>query len=86
LGDAHQILGNYPTGSDIQVPHLAVAHLAFGEADGQPAGVEEGARKAAPESMPHRRGGQLDGVSFALAPVSPAVQNQQDHPVPGTSV
>jgi hypothetical protein len=36
--------------------------------------------------VPDRGGGQLDGVSFALAPVSPAVQNHQDNPVPGTSV
>ena len=86
LGDADQILGDHPAGADVQVADLAVPHLAFGEADGKAAGVEQGARKASPEPVPDRGGSQLDGVSFALAPVPPAVQNHQDNPVPGTSV
>jgi hypothetical protein len=86
LGDPNQILGDHPAGTDVQVPHLAVPHLAPGKANGETTGVEQGTRKASPESVPDRGGSQLDGISFALAPVSPAVQNHQDNPVPGTSV
>ena len=86
LGDADQVLGDHAAGAEVQVADLAVAHLAFGEADGESAGVEQGARKALPEPVPDRGGGQLDGVAFALGPVAPAVQNHQDDPVPGTSV
>ena len=86
LGDADQILGDHPAGADVEMADLAVPHLALGEADGEAAGVEQGAGKASPEPVPDRGGGQLDGVSFALAPVPPAVQNHQDNPVPGTSV
>jgi hypothetical protein len=47
------------------VPHLAVPHLAPGKAHGETAGVEQGTRRASPESVPDRGGGQLDGISFA---------------------
>ena len=86
LGDADQVLGDHPSGPDVQVADLAVPHLAFGETHRQPAGLEQRARKAFPEPVPDGSGGQLDGVPLALAPVPPAVQNHEDNPVPGTSV
>ncbi len=86
LGDSDQILGDHPARPDVQVADLAVAHLGFGKSHGQSTGVQQGAGEALPEPMPDRGGSQLDGVAFALGPVAPAVQNEQDDPVPGTSV
>jgi hypothetical protein len=40
LGDANQILGNHPAGTEIEVPYLAITHLAFGETHRQPAGLQ----------------------------------------------
>ena len=87
LGDADQVLGHHPAGAEVQVAHLAVAHLPFRQADGQAAGLEQGARSTTP------RAGARPGVeasSMALpsrsVPVAPAVQHDQDDPVPGASV
>ena len=86
LGDADEVLGNHPAGAEVQVADFAVPHLAFGKADGEAAGVQQGARIGLPEPVPDRGGGQLDRVPFAFGPVAPAVQHHQDDPVPGTSV
>ena len=86
LGDADQVLRHDAAGAEVEVAHLAVAHLALGEADGQPARVQESARVRVPEPVPDRGVGQLDRVALALGPVAPAVQNDQDDPAPGRAV
>ena len=79
LGDADQVLRHHAAGPEVEVAHLAVAHLAFGQAHGQAAGVEQGARLVLPEPVPYRGAGQLDRVALAGFAVAPAVQNHEDH-------
>jgi hypothetical protein len=86
LGDADEILRDYPAGPEVQMAYLAVAHLTFREPYRESAGVEESARIAAPEPVPDRGIGQLDRVSIAFGPVAPAVQNHEDDPAPGHTV
>ena len=86
LRDADQVLRHDAAGAEVEVAHLAVAHLALGEADGQPARVEESVRERAPEPVPYRGVGQFDRVAFAFRPIAPAVQNDQDDPAPGRTV
>ena len=50
LGDADEVLRHHPAGAEVEVAHLAVAHLAFGQADGQAAGVEQGPRVRRPRA------------------------------------
>ncbi len=78
-GNPDEVLRHHPAGAKVQVPHLAVAHLPFGQAHGQAAGVEEGSRFAVPEAVPNGGPGEFDGVSFALRPVAPPVEHDEDH-------
>ncbi len=86
LGDPHEVLRHHPAGAEVEVADLAVPHLPFGQADGQAAGVQQGPRVRRPEPVPDRRRGQLDRVAVVLAPVAPAVQHDQDDPLPGAAV
>ena len=79
LGDAHQILRHHPPGAEIEVAHLAVAHLAGRKPDGEPAGVEERPRLRGPEPVPHRRVAELDGIALARGAVAPAVEHHEQH-------
>jgi hypothetical protein len=80
LGDPDEVLGHHPPGAQVQVAHLAVAHLAFREPDRQSTGIEQGPGGGSPKPVPGRGGRQLDRISLALLPVAPAVQDHQDYP------
>jgi hypothetical protein len=76
-GNADDVLRDDPAGAEVQVSHLGVAHLPFGEADGQSARVEQGARPCRPEAVPDRGFAQLDRVRLAFGPVAPPVEHDQ---------
>ena len=77
--NADEVLRDHPSCPEVQVPHLAVAHLPLGQPHCQAAGVEQGPRGALPEAMPDRRPGELDGVPVTLRAVAPTVQDHEDH-------
>src|SRR6187397_892466 len=52
LVDAHEVLRHHASGAEVEVPDLAVAHLALGETDGQPACVEQRMWLGGPEPVP----------------------------------
>jgi hypothetical protein len=77
LGDSHQILRHDAAGTEVQVPHLAVAHLSFGQADSEAARLQQRPGRARPEPVPHRGIRQLDRIALALFPVSPSVEDDE---------
>ncbi len=79
LGDPDQVLGHHAAGAQVQVADLGVPHLPLGEADGEPARLEQGARLALPQAVPHRRPGQFDRVALAGLAIPPAVQHNERH-------
>ena len=79
LGDAHDVLRHDAAGAEVEVTDLGVPHLSLGEADVGARRLEEGPGKPRPELVPHRRGGQLDGVPGAAGAEAPAVEHHEDH-------
>jgi hypothetical protein len=77
LRDAHEVLGDHAAGAEVEVPHLAVAHLAGGESHGEAARVEQRARVTAPQFGPGGRLRERDGVALALGPVAPPVEHHE---------
>ncbi len=78
LRDSHQILLHHSAGAEVEVPHLAVADLAARQADGFAGGLEEGARRVRPESVPGRHRRHRDRVPLALGAISPSVEDEED--------
>src|SRR2546423_11703759 len=54
-GDPYQILQHYSTRAEIEVSHLTVAHLSFGQSDAQTGRFEQRSRSAGPNGVPGRR-------------------------------
>ena len=77
LRDAHEILRHHAPGAEVEVAHLAVAHLADGEPDGESARVEQRAGVAVPEPLPGGRVRERDGIALALGPVAPPVEHHE---------
>src|SRR4051812_5146454 len=64
-------------GAEGEVAALAVAHLALGQPDREPAGGQLRVRVARPELVEDRRLGQLDGVARAGRRQPPAVEHDE---------
>ncbi len=79
LGDPHQILGHHPAGAQVEVADLGVPHLPLGEPHGEAAGLEQRARLALPQAVPHRGPGEFDRVALAGLAIPPAVQHDERH-------
>ena len=86
LRDSHEVLRHHPSGAQVQVPDLAVAHLSFRQSHREAASVQQRSGVGVPEPVPDRGRGQLNRVTLALGAVAPAVQDDQDDPVPGGAV
>ena len=74
--------GNHAAGAQVQVADLAVAHLAFGESDGQAARLEQRMWLGGPEPVPDGGVAEFDGVAVAFSPVSPAVEHNERYGTP----
>ena len=77
LGDLGQILEHHPACADVGVAHLAVSHLAVGQAHVQPGGGEGGVGELLEEAVQPGRFGGLDGVSRLSAAGAEAVHDDQ---------
>ena len=77
FADAGQVLINDASGPHIQVPHLRVAHLPFGEPYRHAGGADIGAGVFGAEARHVRRAGLGDGIVFGLGIDSPSVQYHQ---------
>jgi hypothetical protein len=79
FGDALDRLRHHPPGAQVEVPHLGVAHLAVGEADGATAGAQRRPRMVAalPEGVPGGGVRHRDGVVVGGLAQAPAVEDHQ---------
>jgi len=82
LVDPDEILRHHPAGAEVEVSDLAVAHLTFGESDGQAARVEKSTGLGGPQAVPDGRVAELDGVADAFSAVSPAVEHHERYGTP----
>jgi len=76
--NAGQFLVNDPTGADVEVAHLRVAHLAFRQADRLTGGLQPAVRVIGHEAFHVGRVRPGDGVPLGAGIQSPSVQDDQD--------
>ena len=72
-----EVLRHHAPGAEIQVAHLAVAHLPGGQSYGQSRRFEQSARIPLPERVPRGFARQGDRVPFTRLAVAPAVEDDQ---------
>ena len=65
-------------GADVQVPHFAIAHLPFGQADVWTAGLDQGIGIFAQQALVGRLVRQRDGIEIRFRAVTPAVEDDQN--------
>jgi len=65
-------------GANIQMAHFAVAHLALGQPDKRPAGMDERIGIFAQQPVIRRLAREGDGVGLGFSPVSPAVEDDEN--------
>jgi hypothetical protein len=76
--DAGDVHVHDAAGADVEMANLAVAHLAFGQADERAAGVNERVGIFAQQAIVGGFARQSDGVGFGFGAVSPAVEDEED--------
>ena len=79
LRDADEILRHDAAGAEIQMSDFAVTDLSLGKTDGETGCLEQRARRAIPQLVPHRRPTELDGIALAARPEAPPVEHDEDH-------
>ena len=77
--DASDVHLDDASGADVEVPDLAVAHLAFGETDEGAVCPNQRVRIFAPQPVEVRRAGHGDGVVLGIGVLSPAVHDGEDN-------
>ena len=77
LGDARQVLVDDAAGTDVQVPHLGVAHLARRQPHGRARGVERAVRVRGAQTVERGRARQADSVAGTIGRLTPAVHDHQ---------
>ena len=75
--DAEQVLIDDAAGPDVEVTHLVVAHLPFGQANVLTVGGERGVGVDRQQAIKARRGGHMHGVVTVGAADSPAVEDDE---------
>jgi len=73
--DLDEILIDHAAGTDVEMPHLGVTHLAFGKAHILAIGAKSGVRIAAGELLDKNRVPGTDGVRLGAVADPPAVKN-----------
>ena len=84
--DSREVLTHHGPRPEVEVPHLGVAHLAVGQADGAAAGGQLRMRVALPQLVEHRGVGQRDRVARPGRREPPTVQDDQARPPYGEAV
>jgi len=77
LIDARDIHQHHTSGSHIQVPHFAIAHLPFGQSHGRSRSVNQGVWKFRQQLVVIGFARERDGVALRLGAITPAVQHGQ---------
>ena len=75
-GDVHE---RDAPGAEVQVPDLAVAHLAGGQAHVGAARADEAVRVHGKDGVEGRGSRQTDGVVLALRPLAESVEDDENH-------
>jgi len=76
--DAWQVLQHRPSGSDVEVTDLRVAHLAGRQSDGLAGGLQDGVRPTRHEATPDRRRGGADRIRVGPPADPEAVDDDED--------
>src|SRR5260370_25878064 len=61
----------------VHVPHFAITHLAFGQSDKRPGGMNQSVWKFLDQFVIRRLARQRDGVPLGLRAVSPSIEHSQ---------
>ena len=77
--DAGEFLIHHTTRSNIEVPHLGIPHLAFGQPDLGLRGMDEGMRILVPQLIPIRLAGLGDCVVIALRTTAKSVEDNEEN-------
>jgi hypothetical protein len=77
LVDPHEVLHDHAAGPEVQVADFAVSHLPLRQSNSQSRRLEQGARRAGPQSIPGRRVGECDRVSLPRFAISPSVEHDE---------
>ena len=72
-----RVWGHDAPRADVHVADLGVSHLPVGQADIGVRRLEQAVRATRPETVPHRRLGERDGIAVGLGAVAPAVEYAQ---------
>ena len=75
--DPEQVLVDDAPGADVEVPHFAVAHLAFGQAHGLTVGGQGGVGMLVHQPIETGRGGHMHGVVGIGLSDAPAVEDDE---------
>ncbi len=76
--DAGQVLEHGPARAQVEVPDLAVAHLAIGQPDGGAGGLQADVRPLGHQGPPARHVRRGDGVNRRVRPDAEAVDDDED--------
>jgi hypothetical protein len=76
--DARHVHVDDAAGTNVEVTDFAVAHLAFGEADGGAGGVDHCVGEIFEEGVVGGFAGESDGVALGFGAVAPAVEHGED--------
>lgn len=76
--DARDVHLDDTAGADTEVANLAVAHLAFGQADERAVGTNGRVRKLFPQALEIRLARRGNGVIFGIGIVTPAIHDGED--------
>ncbi len=77
LVNAGQALIDHPTGAQIHVADLGIAHLSGRQTNGLPGRIDQRRRSLLPQAVPGRSGRVGDGVAVGGFPMAPAIKNQK---------
>jgi len=76
---AHDILRHDSTRAEIQMPHFTIADLSVGKANREAGRLQQCARCALPQRVPHGSLPELDRVALAARAEAPTVEHDEDH-------
>ena len=76
--DARDIHVHDAPRADVEVPNLAVPHLAFGQPNKRPRSVNQRVGIVAQQPVVSRLARKCNGVAFGFSAISPAVEDDKD--------
>src|SRR5207248_8509962 len=76
--DARGVHMNDASGPNVQVADFTVSHLPFGQSHRRAAGLNQGIRIFAQQTVVYRLTGKRDRVRFGFGSITPAVEDYKD--------